>query len=107
VRATEPTWFAGFSDISTLLMPMMLRTGIATVHTSNLMNAPYRARAALDLARRRRPADTVLDALGRLGVPVIADVGCGHVPPYLPIVNGALGHPQFSADTASLTQSRS
>lgn len=25
------------------------------------------------------------------GVPIIADVECGHVPPYLPIVNGALG----------------
>jgi muramoyltetrapeptide carboxypeptidase len=40
-------------------------------------------------------------------VPIIADVGCGHVPPYLPIVNGALGHLQFSADCASLTQSLS
>jgi muramoyltetrapeptide carboxypeptidase LdcA involved in peptidoglycan recycling len=34
--------------------------------------------------------DAVLDALESLGVPIIADVECGHVPPYLPIVNGAL-----------------
>jgi muramoyltetrapeptide carboxypeptidase LdcA involved in peptidoglycan recycling len=49
----------------------------------------------------------VLDALGRLGVPIIADVGCGHVPPYLPVINGALGHLQVSAELASLTQSLS
>jgi muramoyltetrapeptide carboxypeptidase LdcA involved in peptidoglycan recycling len=32
----------------------------------------------------------VLDALGDLGVPVLADVECGHVAPYMPLVNGAL-----------------
>jgi muramoyltetrapeptide carboxypeptidase len=48
--------------------------------------------------------EAVLDALGSLGVPVIADVECGHVAPHLPIVNGALGHIQFGAGIASLTQ---
>jgi muramoyltetrapeptide carboxypeptidase len=240
IAAAEPTWFVGFSDISTLLMPLTLRTGIATLHTNNLLNTPYRApgrvltwldivampsgssfgqsspgmgstvagpdghaipqltfdRAADgawvrldgedavdvrgrliggcietvrhlvgtpygDIARFRHDqasegliiyveaagddayaicrslhgmrlagffADAkavlvgrtfapetetltqkegVLDALGRLGVPIIADVGCGHVPPYLPVVNGALGHLQVSAELASLTQSLS
>lgn len=227
IAAAEPTWFAGFSDISTLLMPVTLRAGIATLHTNNLMNAPYRLRGevltwldvvalpagasftqsspgwhhttaggdngawvrldgdgAVDVTGRliggcietvRHLAGTpygdvarfgreqapeglivyveaagddafavcrslhgmrlagffaearavlvartiapgsatltqngaVLDALGRLGVPIIADVGCGHVPPYLPIVNGAVGHLRFGADTASLTQSLS
>lgn len=37
-------------------------------------------------------------------VPLIADVECGHVPPYLPIVNGALGRLRYSADEVSLTQ---
>ena len=32
----------------------------------------------------------VLDALGGLGVPLVADVECGHVAPHLPLVNGAL-----------------
>jgi muramoyltetrapeptide carboxypeptidase LdcA involved in peptidoglycan recycling len=32
----------------------------------------------------------VLDALGPLGVPIVADVECGHVAPYMPLVNGAL-----------------
>lgn len=35
--------------------------------------------------------EAVLDALGNLGVPIVADVECGHVPPYLPLVNGAMG----------------
>jgi muramoyltetrapeptide carboxypeptidase LdcA involved in peptidoglycan recycling len=51
--------------------------------------------------------EAVIDALGRLGVPIIAEIGCGHVPPYVPIVNGALAHLKFSADGASLTQSLS
>jgi muramoyltetrapeptide carboxypeptidase len=240
IAAAEPTWFVGFSDISTLLLPMTLRTGIATLHTNNLLNTPYQARGqrltwldvvalpagssftqsspgshgtaaweagpadpvpadgaagqgawvrldgggAVDVAGRlvggcietvRHLAGTsygdaarfahehapeglisyveaagddafavcrslhgmrlagffadaqavlvgrtiapesktltqkeaVLDALGRLGVPIIADVGCGHVPPYLPIVNGALGRLRFGTGHASLSQALS
>jgi muramoyltetrapeptide carboxypeptidase LdcA involved in peptidoglycan recycling len=218
IGAAEPTWFVGFSDISTLLLPVTLRTGIATLHTNNLLNAPYQVRKPLmtwldvvarpagdsftqsspgrgegtwvrldgdgpvdvtgrlvggcietvrhlagtphaDVARfghdhapeglivyveaadddafaicrslhgmrlagffagarailvgRTFAPDSktmtqhgaVLDALGRLGVPILAEVGCGHVPPYLPIVNGALGHLRFGAGLAALTQS--
>ena len=47
----------------------------------------------------------VLDALGGLGIPIIADVECGHVPPHLPIVNGAIGTLRWSPSTGSLTQS--
>ncbi len=46
----------------------------------------------------------VLDALGPLNVPVIADVECGHVPPYLPIVNGARGRVVHTATRSELTQ---
>lgn len=35
----------------------------------------------------------------------IAGVGCGHVPPYVPMVNGALGHLRFGTGPATLTQS--
>jgi hypothetical protein len=35
--------------------------------------------------------EAVLDALGSLGVRIIADVECGHTVPFMPIVNGALG----------------
>jgi muramoyltetrapeptide carboxypeptidase len=218
IGAAEPTWFVGFSDISTLLLPVTARTGIATLHTNNLLNTPYQVPKPLvtwldiiaqpagssftqsspghgdgvwvrldgdgavdvtgrliggcietvrllagtphaDMARfghehapeglivyveaadddafaicrslhgmrmagffaaakavligRTFAADSktltqreaVLDALGRLGVPIIADVGCGHVPPYLPMVNGALGHLRLGAGLATLTQS--
>ena len=240
IAAAEPTWFIGFSDISTLITPMTLLTGVATVHGNNLMDTPYdvpetllswldvvtlpvgasftqsspgihrvgdwddwtvhpdvsahtyngtgtwtrldagtepvevtgrliggcietlcnlagtrladveafadraapeglivyveaagddaatvcrnlhgmrlagffsRARAVL-VGRTSAPEhptltqhEAVLDALGGLGVPLIADVECGHVPPYLPIVNGALGRLRYSSDgDRSLTQ---
>jgi muramoyltetrapeptide carboxypeptidase LdcA involved in peptidoglycan recycling len=215
IAAAEPTWLVGFSDISTILLPMTLRTGIATLHTNNLMNTPYRstgkaltwlditalaAAASFTLTDEGRrwiridhggPADVtgrlvggcletvchlagtpygdvarfarehaqegvivyleaagddaftvcrslhgmrlaglfaaaraviiartwapdsptltqqeaVLDALGQLGVPIVAEVGCGHVPPYVPMVNGALAQLCYSDDSASLTQS--
>ena len=35
--------------------------------------------------------DAVRDALGDLDVPVVLDVECGHVAPFLPLVNGARG----------------
>ena len=31
----------GFSDIDTLLVPLTLLTGIATLHGQNLMDTPY------------------------------------------------------------------
>ncbi|MDX6345727.1 MAG: muramoyltetrapeptide carboxypeptidase [Streptomyces sp.] len=48
--------------------------------------------------------EAVLDALGTLGVPIIADVECGHVPPYLPIVNGAHGRVTYTSTRHELTQ---
>jgi muramoyltetrapeptide carboxypeptidase len=221
IRAAEPTWLIGFSDISTLLLPLTVRTGIATMHTNNLLNTPYglgrqlltwidiaalplnasfihsspaaprntegrwirlddggvmditgrliggcietvrhlagtpyghirrfahehapeglivyveaagdnayaicrslhgmrlagffaEAQAVL-VARTIAPEsltmtqhEAVLDALGQLGLPIVAEVGCGHVPPYVPIVNGALGHLRLGPGHASLTQS--
>ncbi|QAY59785.1 LD-carboxypeptidase [Microbacterium protaetiae] len=239
ITAAAPTWFIGFSDISTLLTPITLRTGIATLHGNNLMDTPYlvpdgllgwldivtrdtgssftqispgRFRAegwddyvtdpdvssmTLDaagswtrldgstgqidvtgrliggcidtlanavgtpfcdtatFARDHAPeglivyieaADedalticsrlhgmrlagffdqasavlvgrtaapdapsmtqhaAVVDALGSLGVPIIGDVECGHVQPYLPVVNGSLGRVRFADGAGSLTQ---
>ena len=50
--------------------------------------------------------EAVLDALGDLDVPIIADVEAA-LPPYLPIVNGALGTLVLSTDAKSLTQTLS
>ncbi|MET8668509.1 S66 family peptidase [Streptomyces tendae] len=238
LREAEPTWFVGFSDISTLITPMTLLTGAATVHGNNLMDTPYRVpeglRSWLDVvaappghrftqtppgrhrttgfddfaarpdvreytldsagawtrldgsgdvaaegrliggcietlcnlagtayldvtafARDESPDgllvyveaagddafticrnlhglrlagffdranailvgrtnapgnrslsqhEAVLDALGSLGVPIIADVECGHVPPYMPIVNGAYGRVVHTPSRSELTQ---
>jgi muramoyltetrapeptide carboxypeptidase LdcA involved in peptidoglycan recycling len=238
ISRAEPTWMVGFSDVSTIITPLTLLTGMATVHGNNLMDTPYqtprgllswldivaadpgtvlgqvppgRHRAAghddyqanpradvftldqpgrwtrLDgdgdvvvegrliggcietlcnvagtpfgdvaafarqaapdgmlvyveaccedafaicrylhgmrlagffaaanavlVGRTRAPAtasltqhEAVLDALGCLGVPLIADVECGHVPPYMPIVNGAHGRLVCTSDHNRLDQ---
>ncbi|MFS0705305.1 S66 peptidase family protein [Cellulomonas sp. 179-A 9B4 NHS] len=45
--AADPTWLVGFSDVSTLLLPLTLRTGVATLHGQNLMDTPYRVPAPM------------------------------------------------------------
>jgi muramoyltetrapeptide carboxypeptidase len=39
--AADPTWFVGWSDISTLLMPLTIVTGVASLHGANLMDEPW------------------------------------------------------------------
>jgi muramoyltetrapeptide carboxypeptidase len=40
IGAAEPTWLVGYSDLTTVMTPLTLRTGIATLHGSNLMDTP-------------------------------------------------------------------
>ncbi|MFD8980557.1 S66 peptidase family protein [Streptomyces sp. NPDC059564] len=42
LRAAEPTWLVGFSDMSTVITPLTLLTGAASIHGNNLMDTPYR-----------------------------------------------------------------
>lgn len=42
VRQAEPTWVVGFSDLSTLLLPLTTLTATATLHGQNLMDTAYR-----------------------------------------------------------------
>jgi muramoyltetrapeptide carboxypeptidase len=69
LAAAEPTWLVGFSDLSTLLTPLTLRTGIATIHGNNLMDTPYRAPDGLltwlDLAAAAPGARLRQDSPGR------------------------------------------
>lgn len=239
IGAAEPTWLVGYSDLSTLLLPLTTVAGVATLHGQNLLDTPYRVPApllpwldvvtrpagepftqgasthhralghddwqhdptvdrytldtpgswrlldpgagdvhvtgrliggcvetvsvlagtpygdlgafarrhapeglvvyveasehgALDVARdlwRLRLAgwfdaalavlvgrtrapdddgftqlDAVRSALGDLGVPVVLDVDCGHVPPHLALVNGALAELTVAGSTQTLTQ---
>jgi len=41
LAAAEPAWLVGFSDLSTLLVPLTTRLGWATVHGDNLADTPY------------------------------------------------------------------
>ncbi|TFD60174.1 LD-carboxypeptidase [Cryobacterium suzukii] len=47
IAAVDPTWIVGYSDISTLLTPITLLSGMATIHGSNLMDTPYTTPASL------------------------------------------------------------
>ncbi|MCA0435818.1 MAG: LD-carboxypeptidase [Austwickia sp.] len=159
IARAEPTWFVGFSDIATLIAPLTLTTGWATIHGQNLMDTPYRipagtryldtrplaalgdglivyveaagddaaticrnlhglrlagffdgAAAVLVGRTYAEPSPTltqheaVIDALGRLDVPIVADVECGHWAPYLPLVNGALARVEHSPARSRITQ---
>ena len=48
--------------------------------------------------------EAVLDALGRLGVPIVFDMEIGHVPPHLPLVNGALATLTVDENARQLSQ---
>jgi muramoyltetrapeptide carboxypeptidase LdcA involved in peptidoglycan recycling len=48
--------------------------------------------------------DAVLDALGVLGTPIVLDVEIGHVPPHLPLLNGALARVVVDGDRREITQ---
>lgn len=37
----EPCWYVGFSDTTTTMLPLTLRSGWATLHGHNLMDSPY------------------------------------------------------------------
>lgn len=42
IAEADPAWFVGYSDISTLLLALTTRTGVATLHGQNLMYTPMR-----------------------------------------------------------------
>lgn len=48
--------------------------------------------------------DAVVDALGMLDVPIIVDLEIGHVPPHLPLVNGATARVVVGGDRREITQ---
>lgn len=48
--------------------------------------------------------EAVLDALSGLGVPLVLDVEIGHVPPHLPLVNGALATITVDGATQEIVQ---
>ncbi|GAW51313.1 MULTISPECIES: S66 family peptidase [unclassified Nocardioides] len=69
-------------------------------HASAVLIGRTSAPAVSDMTQ----AEAVADALGGLDVPVVLDVECGHVAPYLPLVNGALAHVVVDGDRREITQ---
>lgn len=67
-------------------------------------NAVLIGRADTPAAASLTLHEAVVDALGGLGVPLLADVECGHVPPYLPLVNGALARVVHTPAHSTVTQ---
>ena len=59
VAAADPTWVVGYSDSSTWMTPLLLRSGLATIHGDNLADTPYAPPEGLahwlDLARATGP----------------------------------------------------
>ena len=47
IARAEPTWVVGYSDLSTILLPLTVRLGWATVHGDNLADTPYAVPAGL------------------------------------------------------------
>ena len=41
IAAAEPTWLVGYSDLTTVMLPLTLTTALATLHGSNFMDTPY------------------------------------------------------------------
>lgn len=40
LAAADPTWLVGYSDMTTIMTPLTLRAGWATLHGANLMDSP-------------------------------------------------------------------
>lgn len=47
LASAEPTWLVGFSDLSTILLPLTVHLGWATLHGDNLADTPYQPPAGL------------------------------------------------------------
>ena len=69
------------------------------------VNAVLIARSDLPPAQGLTFETAVRSALGDLGIPLVIDVDCGHLPPHLTLANGALAHLTISAEHTSLVQS--
>ena len=59
IAGSEPTWVVGYSDSTTWMLPLLLRSGLASIHGDNLADTPYAAPPGLahwlDLARATGP----------------------------------------------------
>jgi muramoyltetrapeptide carboxypeptidase LdcA involved in peptidoglycan recycling len=86
LRAGVPKWFCGFSDLSTIQLPMLLNAGWASLHGPNLMElaTPTELGDSIWEVLRSHPGDVVVSPSSRLhrrGYPNwITDPGAWLVP---------------------------
>lgn len=128
IAAAEPTWLVGYSDTSTLMVPLTLLTRVATLPGSwrqlssgatpaqvrasgRLIGGWLDAAAAMLIGRTGAPdssgftqLDALESALAGLAVPMVYDVDLGHVPPQLALVNGALATVELDGRTGTLVR---
>ena len=86
------------TDICRALHAMRLRGWFD--RSSGILVSRTRAPGTPDFSQH----DAVRDALGMVGVPIVADVECGHVPPYLALVQGADTTVVLKGDERTITQ---
>ena len=87
----EPTWLVGYSDTSTLLLPLTTVTGTATLHGPGLMDTPFRVPAPLrhwlDVAGTARGGTVEQGAASHHQArwpDLVADPGCREQPLTVP-----------------------
>ncbi|MDQ6641927.1 MAG: hypothetical protein M3Y66_05460 [Actinomycetota bacterium] len=56
------------------------------------------------MGRAHTQHEAVQYALGGLDAPVVLDVECGHLQPFLPLVNGALARVAAHGNSQEITQ---
>jgi muramoyltetrapeptide carboxypeptidase len=108
VREHAPEGVVVLLDVSEWPSPDIARA----LHSMRLAGW-FDAATGVLLSRTRAPEqphfsqhDAVRDALGMLGLPIVADVECGHVPPLLPLVLGApttVAHERGGENTVTQT----
>ncbi len=120
----QPTWLVGYSDLSTVLVPVTTRLGWATLHGDNLADTPYVVPDGLlhwlDLASGEGPfvqrdsglvtdwwrfeEDPRATTWKQAGEGRWEVLGGGDVPPHLPLVNGSLARIVVDGETREITQ---
>lgn len=122
-EAFPAKWVLGYSDISLLLLAITLKTGVATAHGTNLIDlrrslvqmklAGWFAhcagimfgRSAANHAVQGYTAEDVYRELAdELRIPVLYDIDCGHMPPQMTFVNGAIATVDMAEGRAKVTQ---
>jgi len=76
VLADAQTWFVGWPDISTLILPLTTLTGPATMHGANFMDEPWELHRVPPLDRRREHSGRELFRAKQCTASPLMPMGC-------------------------------